>query len=76
MKSPDLGSITSEILKVDLETSTEVYNNLFQHIWKYDTVPNDWAKDCSIIKLHKTEDLSDCNYWRDITLLPVPTRYC
>lgn len=49
---------TSEKLKVDLETSTDVFYNIFQHIWpwKYDTIPNDCAKMLTI-KLPKSGDL-------------------
>ena len=61
------------MLKVDLVTSTEIFYNLFQYIWKHDTIPNDWAKGL-IIKLPKTGDLSDCNNWRGITLLSVPSK--
>lgn len=72
-KSPGLDAITAEMIKADMETSTTVFYKLFQHIWKHNTIPKDWAKGL-IIKLPKKGDLSDCNNWRGITLLSVPSK--
>ena len=48
-------------------------DKLFRNIWRHDTIPNDWAK-ALIIKLLKKGDQSDCNNWRGITLLLVPSK--
>lgn len=72
-KSPGLDAITAEMLKADIETSTTMFHELFRHIWTHDTIPNDWAKGL-IIKLLKKGDQSDCNNWRGITLLSVPSK--
>ncbi|XP_063430487.1 uncharacterized protein LOC134712639 [Mytilus trossulus] len=72
-KSPGLDAITAEMLKADIETSTTMFHELFKHIWRHDTIPNDWAKGL-IIKLLKKGDQSDCNNWRGITLLSVPSK--
>ena len=70
-KSPGVDEITAEVLKVDTEITATVFHRLFQHIWKDEDIPADWAKGI-IIKLPKKGDLSDCNNWRGITLLSVP----
>lgn len=72
-KSPGIDSITAEVLKVDIETTTKVMHKLFQQIWNHEIIPNDWAKGI-IIKLPKKGDLSDCNNWRGVTLLSVPSK--
>ena len=72
-KSPGLDTIIAEMLKADLETSTIMFYELFIHIWRHDTIPNDWTKGL-IIKLLKKGDQSDCNNWRGITLLSVPSK--
>ena len=51
-KSPGVDEITAEVLKVDTETTATVFHSLFQHIWKHEAIPADWAKGI-IIKLPK-----------------------
>ena len=72
-KSPGVDEITAEVLKVDTETTATVFHSLFQHIWKHQAIPADWTKGI-VIKLPKKGDLSDCNNWRGITLLSVPSK--
>ncbi|XP_063411614.1 uncharacterized protein LOC134694531 [Mytilus trossulus] len=72
-KSPGLDATTAEMLKADIKTSTTMFHELFKHIWRHDTISNDWAKGL-IIKLLKKGDQSDCNNWRGITLLSVPSK--
>lgn len=47
--------------------------HLFQKIWDEDTIPKDWSKGL-IFKLQKKGDLSNCNNWRGITLLSIPSK--
>lgn len=72
-KSPGIDSITAEVLKVDIETTTKVMHKLFQQTWNHAAIPHNWAKGI-IIKLPKKGDLSDCNNWRGVTLLSVPSK--
>ena len=61
-KSPGLDAITAEMLKADIETSTTMFHELFRHIWRHDTIPNDWAKGL-IIKLLKKGDQSELAWY-------------
>jgi hypothetical protein len=72
-KAPGIDQIQSEILKADLETSTKQLTDLFDSIWETETIPEDWCKGI-ITKLPKKGDLSSCDSWRGITLLPLPSK--
>ena len=55
------------------QLSTKVLTDLFEKICKEEAIPEDWHKGI-IIKLPKTGDLSQCDNWRGITLLSVPSK--
>ena len=64
-------SVTTALLKADLETTVAVLYELLLRIWVSERVPNDWR--CGlIIRLPKKGNLMECGNWRGITLLPVP----
>ena len=46
---------------------------LFTAVWNGEKVPDDWTKGV-ICKLPKKGALTDCNNWRGITLLSVPSK--
>ncbi|XP_071136632.1 uncharacterized protein [Mytilus edulis] len=71
-KAPGINSIHAKMLKADLDTSSKVLDNLFLVIWKEGDIPSDWSK-CLIVKLPKKGNLRNCDNWRGITLLSVPS---
>ena len=72
-KAPGIDQIQAEILKADLETSTKYLTEMFVAIWDKEVIPDDWCKGV-ITKLPKKGDLSICDNWRGITLLPQPSK--
>ena len=46
---------------------------LLEKIWKEEKIPED-LEEGLIIKIPKKEDLSNCNNWRAVTLLSIPSK--
>ena len=46
---------------------------LLEKIWKEEKIPEEW-KEGLIIKIPKKGDLANCNNWRGITLLSIPSK--
>lgn len=67
-KSPGIDQITGELLKADVNVTTEILLPLFEKIWKEEKFPKDWQTGV-IVKIPKKGDLKLCNNWRGITLL-------
>ena len=65
--------MNAELFKVDPELAAEIRQPLFTSIWEVKIIPDYWTKGI-IIKLTKMGALSDCNNWRGITLLPIPSK--
>ena len=72
-KAPGIDSIQAEMLKADLDTSSKVLHILFLVIWEEGDIPSDWSKGL-IVKLPKKGNLRNCDNWRGITLLAVPSK--
>ena len=53
--------------------SHKVLQALFETIWEEKQLPDGWAEDV-IMKIPKRGALSNCNNWRGITLLSVPSK--
>ena len=70
-KAAGVDTITAELLKADLATSTKVLTAYFKDIWTKEEIPTDWQKGI-IIKIPKKGDPGNCNNWRGITLLSIP----
>ena len=70
-KSPGPDNIPAEVLKADLETSTQMLYELLGKIWEDENIPQDW-KEGHLVKLPKKGDLSICDNYRGIMLLSVP----
>ena len=70
-KAGGLDEVTAELLKDGGETVAEEFTYLFNLIWQAEDVPGDWRRG-AIVTLPKKGNLSDCNNWRDITLLSIP----
>ena len=72
-KAPGVDLIQAEILKADIETTTEQLTKLFIKIWETNNIPDDWCKGV-ITKLPKKGDLSSCDSWRGIMLLSTASK--
>jgi len=72
-KACGIDSIHAEMLKADIDTATKIMTDLSTTIWTKDNIPSDWTKGL-IVKLPKKGDLHNCNNWRVITLLSVPSK--
>lgn len=72
-KAAGIDSIHAEMLKADTNTATKVFTDLFNDIWESNTIPEDWQKGL-IVKLPKKGNLQNCDNWRGITLLSIPSK--
>ena len=72
-KAAGIDSITVEMLKADVDETTNVLHALFQKIWDQEEIPDDWSKSL-IVKLPKKGDLTVCGNWRGITLIPTAAK--
>ena len=70
-KAPGPDGIPAEILKADLNTSTQMLYEIFEKVWEEETIPEDW-KEGYLEKVPKKGDLANCNNYRGITMLSVP----
>ena len=74
-KVAGIDGIQAELLKADIHTATVTLHGLFKDIWEENKIHEDWAKGL-IVKLHKKGDLGNCDNWRGITLLSIPSKVC
>ena len=72
-KAPGHDKFNAELFKADPELAAAILQPLFVAIWEGEEVPADWRKGI-IIRIPKKGRLSDCNNWRGITLLSVPSK--
>jgi sorting nexin-29 len=68
-KAPGEDEICPEMVKAGGEITVRILHQILNNIWKQEEMPKEWETGL-IIKLPKKGDLSDCNNWRGITLLP------
>ena len=61
------------MLKAVISTSTRMLTDLFKSIWNSDTIPEDWSKGL-IVKIPKKGNTKNCDNWRGITLLSIPSK--
>ena len=69
-KAAGLDNIYPEVLKVYPEITVDMLHPLLEKIWE-ENIPEDWEEGL-IIK--KNGDLSNCNNWRGVTLLSIPSK--
>jgi hypothetical protein len=69
-KAPGFSNIPPNILTADVDTTAKLLHFLMVLIWKEKKYPNDWNKGI-VNKLPRKGDLSNCNNWRGIALLPI-----
>ena len=72
-KAAGLDNVYPEVLNVDPTITAEMLCPLLEKIWKEEKIPEDWEEGL-IIKISKKEDLSNCNNWRGVTLLSIPSK--
>ncbi|XP_047111837.1 uncharacterized protein LOC124788611 [Schistocerca piceifrons] len=73
-KAPGLDNIAPELLKADIESTVKMLHPSLKHIWLEEKSLKEWENGL-VVELPKKGNLSDCNNWRGITLLSVPTRF-
>ncbi len=73
MVNHQVDNLDAELFKADPKLSADILQPLFSAIWEEETIPEDWTKGI-IIKIPKKGALNDCNNWRGITLLSVPSK--
>jgi Reverse transcriptase (RNA-dependent DNA polymerase)/Endonuclease/Exonuclease/phosphatase family len=67
-KAPGVDNIAAEMLKADIELTTELLHPIVTEVWESEIIPEEFT-DALIIKLAKRGDLTVCSNWRGITLL-------
>ena len=72
-KAPGEDMITAELLKADLEFTTDRVKELIDTIWSLEKVPLKWKRGL-IIKIPKKGNLRECKNWRGVTLVPVVSK--
>jgi len=68
-KSPGINQIPAELIKAGDRTICLEINRLITSICKKEKLPEEW-KESIIIPIHKKGDTTNCNNYRDISLLP------
>ena len=71
-KPSGIDSITADLLRVDTDTTIKVLHELFNKIWEDESAPEDWLR--GLNELPKKGDLTSCENWRGITLMPIGSR--
>jgi hypothetical protein len=67
-KSPDTDQIPDKLIKAGSETLFSQIHKLICSIWNKEELPQQW-KESIIIPIHKRGDKTDCNNYREISLL-------
>src|SRR4029434_11093095 len=66
-------NIPPEALKAEPNLTTDLLYSFFGRIWEEERTPTEWTEGY-IVKLLKKGDRSNCNNYRGITLLSVPSK--
>ena len=72
-KSSGIDAISAEILKCSENDAVKQLHLLFNSIWKDQCVAEEWKKSL-IVKVPKKGDLTECDNYRGISLLSVPSK--
>lgn len=65
--------IAAEMLKVDTDGMATHLYGIFNTIWITEKIPSRWTESI-IVKVPKKGDLSICDNWRGICLMPIPAK--
>jgi len=71
-KAPGTDQLNAELFKIDPVLAVDTLHPVFYKIWKKAIMPNSWSEG-NIITIPKSGDLTNCNNWRGITLLFIPS---
>jgi hypothetical protein len=72
-KAAGVDNIPPEVMKVDLDLTANMLHPLLEKIWNEGEMPNDWGYGL-LIKISKKDDRANCDNWRGITLLSIPSK--
>ena len=72
-KSPGQDNLNAELFKVEPEIAAGFLVPLFKAVWERKQIPGDWSEGV-IVKIPKKGNLRNCNNWRGITLLSIPSK--
>ena len=72
-KAPGADLLNVELFKCDPELAAEILLPFYCKVWNGDAIPGDWSKGI-IIPIPKKGALTDCNNWRGISLLSLPSK--
>ena len=72
-KAPGLDGISSEVLKLGGEATVRWLSSIFTTMCTEETIPSDWQKQL-LVPIHKKGSQSDCDNYRGISLLSVPSK--
>ena len=67
--SPGIDQIPAKLIKAGGRTICLEIHKLITSIWKKKKLPKEW-KESIIVHIHKKGNKTDCNNYRDISLLP------
>jgi len=73
-KSPGIAHIPAELIKAGGKTICLEFHKLITSIWKKEKLPEEW-KESIIVPIHKKGDITGCNNYREISLLPTTTTF-
>ena len=71
--APGQDSLNTDLFKAEPEVAAQVLQPLFAAIWEEKKLPDDWTEDV-IVKIPKKGALNNCNNWRGITLMSLPSK--
>ena len=72
-KAPGTDQLNAELFKIDPVLAADTLHPVFHKIWEKAVIPNSWSEG-NIIRIPKSGDLTNCNNWRGITLLSIPSK--
>ena len=72
-KSPGQDNLSAEVFKAHPQLAADLLQPLFTDIWEGKKLPKDWTEGV-IAKIPRKGALKNCNNWRGITLLSVPSK--
>ena len=72
-KAPGIDQVYPDLLKVEEHLTAAALTEILGNIWTSEETPPSW-KTGLLVKIPKKGNLSDCNNWRGIMLLPVTSK--
>ena len=72
-KSSGIDAVTAEMLKCSENDAVKQLHSFFNSMWKDQCVPEEWKKSL-ILKALKKGDLTECDKYRGISLLSIPSK--